>query len=165
MDILQRGQSMVFLKKSTFSLSVLLSKESQKETFFDLLDRKECFLDHKRKLLKNSKKIDILQRGQSMVFIKKSTFFLYVFFQPKKPERNIFLILDSKECFLDPKSEILAKSKKSTFCKGLVHGFCQKIDLFFLYVFFQPKKPERNIFLILDSKECFLDPKSEILAK
>ena len=62
---------MVFLKKSTFSLSVLLSKESQKETFFDQLD--------------------------------------------------------SKECFLDLKSEV---EKNRHFAKGLVHGFCQKIDLF-----------------------------------
>ena len=36
---------MIFLKKWTFSSSVPLSKESQKETFFDLLDSKECLLD------------------------------------------------------------------------------------------------------------------------
>ena len=54
---------MVFLQKSTFSSSVLLSKESQKETFFDQLDSKECFLDVKSEVLTKSKKIDILQRG------------------------------------------------------------------------------------------------------
>ena len=70
---------MVFLKKSTFSSSVLLSKESKKETFFD--------------------------------------------------------ILDSKECFLDLKSEVLAMSKNRYFAKGLVHGFCQKIDLFPIFLF------------------------------
>ena len=42
---------MVFLKKSTFSLSDLLSKENQKETIFDILDRKECFLDLKGEVL------------------------------------------------------------------------------------------------------------------
>ena len=42
---------MVFLKKSTFSSSVLLSKESKKETFFDILDSKECFLDLKSETL------------------------------------------------------------------------------------------------------------------
>ena len=40
-----------------------LSKESQEKTFFDILNRKECFLDLKSKLLKKSKKSDILQRG------------------------------------------------------------------------------------------------------
>ena len=40
-----------------------LRKESQKETFFDILDRTECFLDHKGNVLKTFKKIDILQRG------------------------------------------------------------------------------------------------------
>ena len=38
------GYSMVFGKKSTFFLYVFfLSKKSQKETFFDILDSKECF--------------------------------------------------------------------------------------------------------------------------
>ena len=56
-DILQTGYSMVFLKELPFSSSVLLSKESQKETFFDLLNSEKCFLDLK------SEKIDILPRG------------------------------------------------------------------------------------------------------
>ena len=31
-------------------------KKGKRETFSDILDRKECFLDHKREGLKNSKK-------------------------------------------------------------------------------------------------------------
>ena len=65
-------------KKSTFCTGVspwfcpkidlfltyfFFSKKGQKETFFHILDRKECFLDLKSEVLKNSKKIEILQRG------------------------------------------------------------------------------------------------------
>ena len=57
-----------------------LNKKSQKETFFDILDRKQCFLELKSEVLKKWKTIDILQRGKSMVFVEKSIFFLYVFF-------------------------------------------------------------------------------------
>ena len=54
---------MVFVKKSTFSSCFFLSRESQEKKFFDILDRKECFLDLTSEVLKKSKKIDILQRG------------------------------------------------------------------------------------------------------
>ena len=33
-----------------------LSKQSKKETYFDILDSKECFFDLKSEVLKNSKK-------------------------------------------------------------------------------------------------------------
>ena len=84
-----------------------------------------------------------------MVFLKKSTFFSYVFFLAKKARKKHYLILwigkNRKEYFLDHKRKVLKSSKKSTFAKGLVHGFCQKIDLFLIF-FFDQKKPERNIF-------------------
>ena len=81
---------MVFLKKSTFSSSVLLSKESKKETFFDILDSKECFLDLKSEVLKKSKKSTFC-KGVSPWFLSKSQPFSHFFFDQKKPERNIFL--------------------------------------------------------------------------
>ena len=44
-----------------------------------------------------------------MVFVKKLTFFLYFFFEKKSQKEAFSDILDSKECFLDLKSEVLAK--------------------------------------------------------
>ena len=41
----------------------ILFKEREKETFFNILDRKECFLDLKSEVLKKVQKIVILQRG------------------------------------------------------------------------------------------------------
>ena len=124
----------------------LFQQKSHKETFFDILDRKQSFLDLKSEVLTNSKKIDIFQRGQSMVFLKKSTFFLYVFLTKKSQKERFFDILDRNECFLDLKSEVLKRSKKSTFCKRVSPWFLSKNRLFSYMFFFQPKKPERNIF-------------------
>ena len=42
-----------------------------------------------------------------MVFVKKSTFFLDVFFSKKRQKETFFIILYSKEYFLDLKSEVL----------------------------------------------------------
>ena len=68
-----------------------LSKGSQKETFFDILDRKECFLDLKSEVLKKSRELEFGKGVCSWVFLKKkSTFFLIVFFEQREPERNIF---------------------------------------------------------------------------
>ena len=80
-----------------------LRKKNQKETFFDILDRKQCFLDLKS---------DILHRGQSMVFVKKSTFFSYVFFSKETQKETFIDILNKKEPFLALKSEVLKTVKK-----------------------------------------------------
>ena len=64
----------------------LLSKKGQKETFFDILDRK---------VLTKSKNIDILE-GVSPWLLSKNRPFLCLFFNKKKPTRTFFDILDRK---------------------------------------------------------------------
>ena len=90
-----------------------------------------------------------------MVFVNKSTFFLYVVFKQKKNYKETFFdILGRKECFLDLKSEVLTQSKKIDILqRGLiVHGFCQKIDLFLMYFFLSKKSKKETFFDILDRK-------------
>ena len=123
-----------------------LSQKSQKERFFDILDRKEYFLDLKSELLKKSKKSTFC-KGVSPWFFSKNRPFSYMFFLTKKSQKERFFdILDRNECFLDLKSEVLKRSKKSTFCKRVSPWFLSKNRLFSYMFFFQPKKPERNIF-------------------
>ena len=54
---------MVFVKKTTFFSYVFFSKETQKETFIDILNKKEPFLALKSEVLKTVKKIEIFQRS------------------------------------------------------------------------------------------------------
>ena len=88
---------MIFVKKSTFILYVFLfSQKSQKITFFDILDGKECFLDLKSEVLKNSKKSTFC-KGVSPWFLSKNRPFSYqIFFEQKRKKETFFDILDRK---------------------------------------------------------------------
>ena len=75
-----KGVSPWFLSKNRpFSHFFFLTKKSQKETFFDILDRKECFLDLKSEVLKNLKKWTFC-RGVSPWFLSKNQPFSHMFF-------------------------------------------------------------------------------------
>ena len=119
---------MVFVKKSTFfSYVFFLSKKSQKETFFDILDRKESWV--------------------SPWFCLKIDLFLIRFYLSKKGRKKHFLIfcLENK-VFWTSKVKFSQSRKKSTICKGVSPWFFfRKIDLFLIF-FFQQKKKERKIF-------------------
>ena len=94
-------------KKSTFSKAIspwflwnsrrcfhmffFLSQKSQKERFFDILDRKEYFLDLKGELLKKSKKSTFCKGVSPWYFIKNRPF-PYLFFWAKKVRKKHFLI-------------------------------------------------------------------------
>ena len=85
------------------------SKKRQKETFFNILDSKENFLDLKSKVLKNSKKSTFC-KGVSPWCSSKNRPFSYMFFLSKQSKKETFFdILDSKEYFSDLKSKTLGK--------------------------------------------------------
>ena len=85
-----KGVSPWFLSKNRpFSHIFFLSKKRQKETFFHILDRNECFLDHKRKVPKNAKK-SILCKGVSPWFLSKNGPFSHMFLLSKKARKEHF---------------------------------------------------------------------------
>ena len=71
-----------------------------------------------------------------MVFVKKSHILSRVFISQLDQKKKFFDIPDRKECFLHQKSAALKKSKNRNFSKGLVHGFCQKMEYFIEGVYF-----------------------------
>ena len=125
-----------------------LGKKSQKETIFDILESKERFLHLKSEVLKKSKKSTFCKTFSPWFLSWKSTFFSYVFLAKKSLKETFFDILDSKECFLDLKSEVLKKSKKSTLCKGFSPWFFSKNRPFSHMFFFWAKKARKKHFLI-----------------
>ena len=141
---------MVFFQKIDLFLIYFffLSKKNQKETFFDVLDRKECFLDRKRKVLKNSKESTFCNLGLVHGFCQKIDLFLICFFWAKKSQKETFFdVLDRKECFLDRKKKVLKNSKESTFYKGVSSWFLSK-NWPFSYKFFFEQKAIKKHFLI-----------------
>ena len=67
-----------------------MRKSSKKRSFFYVLDKKDCFLDQKKEVLKKTKTIEIFQR--SMVFVKKKEFFIICVFWANQSRKDRFLI-------------------------------------------------------------------------
>ena len=129
-----------------------MSKQSKKETYFDILDSKESFFDLKSETLVKPKK-SAFCKGLVHGFIQKIGLFLVCFFLSKKSQKETFFdILDRKKFFLDQKRKVLKNSKKSTFCKGVSPWFLSK-NRPFSYMFFLSKKSQKEAFFdILDRK-------------
>ena len=70
-----------------------------------------------------------------MILVKKSNFLLCVLFSKPRRKRLLFNLMERNEYFLEQKSEVSKTSEKSNFSKGLVHGFCQKNELFTMRAF------------------------------
>ena len=96
-------------KINLFLICFFWAKKSRKKHFFYILDRKECFLDYKREVLKNFHKSTFWKRVSPWFFLKNGRFPNLFFWAKKARKKHFFYILGSKECFLDLKSEVLAK--------------------------------------------------------
>ena len=101
-----------FVKVDLFLIRFFFEQKRKKQTFIDILDRKECFLDLKSQVLKYSKK-STFSKGVSPWFLAKIRPSSYMFFLSKQSKKQTYFdILDSKESFFDLKGEVLKNSKK-----------------------------------------------------
>ena len=92
-----------------------------------------------------------------MVFVKKSTFFSFVFFfWAKKARKKDFLIFRiEKNAFQTTKDKFYKTLKNRHFAKGLVHGFCVKIDLFLIRLFLSKKGRKKNFLIFWMENKAF----------
>ena len=60
-----------------------------------------------------------------------------------------------KNAFETKKSEVLKSLKMEIFIKGLVHGFCQKIEYYIKGIFLGKLSQKRPFFDIVDRKKFF----------
>ena len=88
-EVLQRGQSMVFVKKWRFSIVCVFLQNKAKKMFRDIPDGKECFLDKKSKVLKKFQKIPIFAKGVVYGFHQKMAIFHGLFFFRKMSQKNV----------------------------------------------------------------------------
>ena len=71
-----------------------------------------------------------------MDFVRKSNFFFSAFFTEMISEKLVFRYCRKKRMILRGKKLKFSKGlKNGHFLKGLVHGFCPKIELFLFGVF------------------------------
>ena len=110
-----------FLSKNRFLLFFFfLAKKARKKHFLIFWIENKVFWTSKVNFLQ-SRKIWTFCKGVSPWFFSKNRLFFKLFLSQKGQKERFFDILDRKECFLDLKSEVPKKSKKSTFCKGVMH--------------------------------------------
>ena len=101
-DIFQRGQSVVFVKKWPFSTFVFFPQNKTEKTTWHYSGQKRM-LSRRGKLsfkkVKKKKKKEILQRDQSMVFVKKWPFPLLFFFSQNKTNKSTSHYFGQKRMF------------------------------------------------------------------
>ena len=145
---------------------------------------KNAFLGYKNKIFKKSKNWHFFKGVNPWFWFKNghfSNFFLgnigqeNVFYDIVE-RRNAFLgdnlsffqgvnpwfwFKNEKEQMLDQKIEVCKTSEKSNSLIGLIHGFCQKIELVTMRIVWANQGKKDRFFNILDRKEYFLEQKRE----
>ena len=66
---------------------------------------------------------------------------------------------------VNQKTEVFKEPKDRHFRKGIIHSVCPKIQLFLRSVFCRNFVRKDRYFDILDTRECFLDQKIEIIKR
>ena len=133
-DIFPKGLTHGFAKKNGhFSNIFFLGNISQENVFYDILQRKNTFLDYKKDVQK-VEKLTFFQRGQPMLLVQKWPF-LQFFFLGNIGQENVFYdILEQKNAFLGCKNKKFKKSKNWLFSMELVNGIAPKMAIFHTFV-------------------------------
>ena len=137
MDIFLKGLVHRFCPKiELFFYGRFLQKSYQETSFLILQKEKNDFKQKKNGGLKKSQKMDIFQRGQSMDFVQKSKFLVWVFCTEILSEKMVFSYFGQKTNIVRIKNWSFNKGQKmKKNPKGLVHGFCPKIEISLFPVF------------------------------
>ena len=86
-------------------------KSSKKRLFFGVLDKKRILFGPEKESFKKVQKIEIFQRGKSIVFVKKSTFLSSVFFGKIETGKIVFFIILDKKILFRPEKGSFEKQK------------------------------------------------------
>ena len=139
---------MVLIKKWPLFQLFFLGNIGHENVFYDILDRKNDFLDYKDKKFQKSKN-SLFLKGVNLSFWSKNGHFLNFFSLGNIGQENVFYdILERKNAFLGYKNKKFKKSKNGIFPKGLTHGFGRKMAIIpnFFFLAIQARKMSFTIF-------------------
>ena len=100
-----------------------------------------------------------------MDFVKKSNFFLSVFFAKSYQKTQFFILQTEKNDFKQKKIEVLQKDQKWTFSKGVSPWILSENRTFCYRCFLQKLCHKRWFLEILNRKQSFVDYKIEVLTR
>ena len=126
---------MIFVQKWPSFQLFFLGNIDQEDVFYDILERKNAFLDYKLKKFKKSKNWHF-SKGVDPWFWSKNGFFSNFFFLGNIDQEHVFYdILERKNAFLGNKNKIFKKSKNKHFSKGVNPWFWSKKSHFSIFFF------------------------------
>ena len=102
---------------------------------FDILERKQSFLDEKIEVLTRAKKWTYFKGVCPWILSKFRTFSYRRFLQKSYQKRSFLILRKEKNDFKRKKLKFLKGPKNGQFRKGLVGGFCPKIEISLIAVF------------------------------
>ena len=121
---------MVLVQKWPFFQLFLLGNIGQESVFYDILERKNAFLNYKNSIFKKWKNCDFC-KGVNPWFLSKIGYFSIFLFLCIIAQENVFYdILERKNACLGYKNKQFKKSKNYDFCKGFSLWFWSKIGHF-----------------------------------
>ena len=128
---------MVLVEKWPFFHFFFLDSISQENVLYDILERKNAFLDYKNKKFKKSINWDFSKRVNAWFWSKKWPFFHLFFFRQYQPGNVFYDILERKNAFLGYKNKKFKKSINWDFSIGVNPWFWSKNGHFSIFFFFK----------------------------
>ena len=120
---------MVLVQIWPFFKLFFLGNIGQENDFYVILERKNTFLDYKKKNLTLT--FDIFPKGLTHGFGPKRANFSNFLFLGNISQENVFYdILEQKNAFLCYKNKKIKKSKNCIFPKGLTHALVPQMPIF-----------------------------------
>ena len=166
MDIFLKGLVHRFCPKiELFFYGRFLQKSYQETSFLILQKEKNDFKQKKNGGLKKSQKMDIFQRGQSMDFVQKSKFLVWVFCTEILSEKMVFSYFGQKTNIVRIKNWSFNKGQKMNISKGVSPWILSKNRNFSFSCFSRKLCHKKSPLNILNKKQSFLDQKMEVLTR
>ena len=133
---------MVLVQKWPFFQLFLLGNIGRENVFYDILERKNAFLDYKNKKFKKSKNSHFFKGVNPWFWSKNGHLSNFLFLGNIGQENVFYVILGRKNAFLGYINKKLKKSKKWHFSKGVNPWLWSKNGHFsnFFFMQYRPRK-------------------------
>ena len=156
---------MVLVQKWPFFELFFLGNVGQNKVFYDILERKNTFLEYKNRKFKKSKNWHF-SKGVNPWFWSKNGHFSNFYFLGNIGQENVFYdILERKNAFLGYKNKKFKKSKNWHFSKGVNLWFWSKNGHFSNFYFLENISQDNVSYDILERKNAFLGYKNNKFKK
>ena len=158
MDIFQRGQSMNFVQKSNFLLSLFFTEIMSEKIFFGFFKQKTIIFRPKNRSFNKGQEMDFFKGVSPWIMSKNQTFSVLPFSHKPYKKRSFLILSKEKNDLKQKKIEVLKRIKKWTFLKEVSPWILSRNGTF-SYRRFSQKSYQKTCFLIFGKERIILSGK------